>query len=116
MSVALYTISNILITNTIESIIPGYDTIKVINRLLSGDFHAQNIGTGARIVSINTLYVDETNKALLDDCEATGTLIKAVKDGKYYTGYIKAAPGWSQTSPGYYRASIELLVTKEGMI
>jgi len=116
MSSALYKIDNTLISSIIASVIPGYDTIKVLNRLLDGSFHVQVIGNGARIVNINTISVYEDSKNLIDTYESTATPVKVVLDSKYYIGFIKESPNWTRIKAGLYQTSIVLIVSEEGYI
>ncbi len=114
--VGLYTTDGVIITRTIKAVIPGYDTIKVINRLLDGSFHVQVIGQGARIVNLETVSVNDTAKGTIDLAESQAAPIKVIKDSKYYIGIIKDAPKWAQQSRGVYQANLTLLVSEEGTV
>lgn len=114
--VGLYTTDGVIITRTIKAIIPGYDTIKVINRLLDGSFHVQVIGQGARIVNLATVSADDTAKDTIDSAESLATPVKVVKDSKYYIGIIQDAPKWTQRARGVYQTNLTLLVSEEGAV
>jgi len=114
MSSALYETDGTLVTNIIQSVISGYDTIKVVNRLLGGSFHIQTIGQSARIVNVNTATIYEEGKNIIDEYEATATPVKVVLDNKYYIGIIKEAPQWTRIRPGIYQTDLVLLVSEEG--
>lgn len=109
----LYTPDGSLLTNRVASVIPGYDSIKITNRLLDGSFHIQTIGVGARICKAS-FFASESAKDTIDIYESTGTPVKVTGSGKYYTGIIKNAPEWERLAPGLYKTSITLLVSEEG--
>ena len=111
----LYTTDGTIITERVTSVIPDYDTIKVVNRLLDGSFHVQTIGQGARICNV-ALMASETGKETIDIYESTATPVKVTGSGKSYTGIIKDAPDWSLLKPNLYKASIVLLVSEEGSV
>jgi hypothetical protein len=110
----LYTSTDVLITSRVIAVIPGYDTLKVVNRLLDGSFHVQTIGTGGRVVNIS-LVADETSKDTIDIAESNCAPVKVTAGTKYYTGVIKEAPKWDRPSPDVYRTSLILLVYEEGV-
>lgn len=112
----LYTTTDVLITSKIKSVIPAYDTIKVINRLLDGSFHVQVIGQGARIVNLATVSADDTAKDTIDVAESIATPVKVVKDSKYYIGIIQDAPKWTQRARGVYQTNLTLLASEEGAV
>lgn len=108
----LYDANDTIITSHIASVIPGYDTIKVINRLLSGQYHIQTIGAPARVCRIE-LTVAAAEKEIIDIAEAINEPVKVV-GSKYYIGTIREAPQWNRLAPDKYRTSLVLLVSDEG--
>lgn len=115
MAVALKKADNTLITIRLAEIIPGYKTNKVVKQLLSGGFHTQIIGTGARIVSVE-LYVDNAGRTTIDQLESTGGTVRLEDGTRYYTGVIESMPKWRRIGRGQYTAAITLLVSEEGAI
>lgn len=115
MAVALKTTDGTLITNRLAEIIPGYRTVKVMKQLLSGVYHTQIIGTGARAVSVE-LYIDITGRNTIDLLESTGEAVRLEDGAKYYVGTIEAAPKWKREGRGIYQSTIVLLVSEEGDI
>lgn len=110
----LYDNSNALITDNVTNILPAYETYKVENRLLSGQYETQIIGTPARIVTVSLTVFSESAKDSIDVAEGTGEPLKVVGDSKYYTGTVRFAPIWDRLMPGIYRTVIVLLVSDEG--
>jgi hypothetical protein len=113
---SLYDSNDTLITDRVSSVMPGYDVIKVTNRLLDGSYHVQTIGTAARIVTATFTVTSETTKDTVDLADAQATLLKVTGSSKYYTGIIKDTPSWDRLAPGIYRTTITLLVSEEGAV
>lgn len=110
---SIYTSTDTLITSYVTSVIPSYDVIRTTNRLLSGDWHTQIIGQGARRVAVDFIC-DLTGKNLIDAADATGDSLRVTSDGKYYIGITEDSPGFSKASHDKYAAQIRLLVSEEG--
>jgi len=115
MAVALKKSDSTLITSRLAEIIPGYKTNKVTKQLLSGAFHTQIIGTGARIVSVET-FVDAAGRNTINLLESTGGTVRLEDGQTYYIGTIESAPKWRRITRGNYSATIMLLVSEEGPI
>ena len=113
---ALYDSTDTLIASDVTAVIPGYDTIKVINRLLSGQFHVQTIGTPARVCSVSLIVTSEAAKNTIDVAEGAAESVKVTGSGKYYTGVIREAPSWGRLGPDRYQTTITLLVSAEGVV
>ena len=112
----LYDSSNVLITDRVTIVVPSYETYKVENRLLSGQYETQTIGTPARIVTINLVVLSEAAKDMIDVAEGIGEPLKVTVDSKYYIGTVRLAPIWEKLAYGIYRTNIVLLVSDEGVV
>lgn len=112
----LYDSSSALITDKVTSVVPSYETNKVENRLLSGQYEVQVIGTPARIVNVGLVVLSEAAKDMIDVAEGIGEPLKVTGDSKYYTGTVRLAPAWERLAPGLYRTVIVLLVSDEGAV
>ena len=104
-----------VITEYVTDVIPGYEVNKTTNRLLSGEWHTQIIGNGARLVAVNFIC-NLAEKNLVDEADQTGTPLKATGDNKYYLGVIRDTPSWSKTGGVWYATGITLLVDEEGSL
>lgn len=109
----VYTTAGVLITDHIRQAIPGYETSKAKNRLLSGEWHLQTIGSGAKNLRLE-VWADLDGVNTLNGFESTGTPIRVKARGVTYTGYIAdEGISWGEDAPGYYRAGLEIMVTEE---
>ena len=109
----LYDYNNSVITERVTSVIPGYDTLKSVNRLLDGSWHVQTVGTGARQVIVR-LICSLAAKNIIDAAESTGAPVKVTADGKHYKGPIREAPNWNKQSVNIYETEIVILANEEG--
>ena len=110
----LYKLDDTLLTERVSLVLPGYDTLKVINRLLSGQLHVQTIGQPARICTITLVATGDAMEAI-NLAEGMSEPLKVTGSGKYYIGTIREAPNWAKRGLNIYEASFTMLVALEGV-
>ncbi len=69
------------------SVVPGYDSIKMENRLLDGSLHIQTIGTPVRVAIVKAAG-SITEYDLCQMAAASGSQISVIFEGIRYTGLI----------------------------
>ena len=113
---SLYDSNDTLITDRVNVVTPGYEAIKVENRLLDGSFHTQTIGTPARVCYAELMVLSEAAKDTIDVAAGINAPLKVTGGTKYYIGTVRGAPSWDRRAPGIYRTSIVLLISEEGTL
>lgn len=114
--IGLYDKNNVLITKLVDSAVASPDIIEVKNRTLDGQWHIQQIGSGATVLKVKaSLKLNEKDQ--LDAIKRASDLVKVIFDGKYYVGLIDGIPDYDRrkfpTGPMFV-ASFTVLVREEG--
>lgn len=110
--VGVYDLEMNLISDHIHDAIPGWDSIKIKNRLIDGSYHIQNVGEPARTLNV-IISCDRTGVETLDYAEAISKPIKVVVYGKEWTGFIDAPINWQRVTVDYYRGEFLINVISE---
>lgn len=112
MIVGVYDLEMNLISDHILDATPGWDSIKIKNRLMDGSYHLQNVGEPARTLNI-TVSCDRTGVETLDYAEAISKPIKVVVYGREWTGLIDAPINWQRVAVDYYSGEFLINVISE---
>lgn len=112
MIAGVYDLEMNLISDHIHDAIPGWDSIKIKNRLIDGSYHFQNVGEPARTLRI-AISCDRAGVENLDYAEAISKPIKVVVYGKEWTGFIDAPIDWQRVTVDYYRGEFLINVISE---
>lgn len=93
------------------------DAVKVVNRLLSGQYHVQIIGSAALVLECRVICGSES-KGKIDSAHATGAPVKVVDGDRYWVGIIKdeEALSWEWQPPDFWQAEFTLVVTEGGVV
>lgn len=114
--IGLYDKNSVLITRLVDSAVATPDVIEVKNRTLDGQWHIQQIGSGATILKVKvSLTLDQKNQ--VDTIKRNLDLLKVIFDGKYYVGLIDGTidPERLKFPDGpMFKSSFTILVREEG--
>ena len=108
----VYDLEMNLISDHLYDAMPGWDSIKIKNRLIDGSYHLQNVGEPARTLKV-VVSCDRIGVETLDYAEAISKPIKAVVYGKEWTGLIDAPINWQRVTVDYYRGEFLINVISE---
>ena len=113
----LYDVDNNLITPYLQAT-PGSDTIKVVNRLLNGQYHIQVIGEPAPVLRCSVIVNNGTAKDIIDTAHGSGVYLKAVSRGKYWIGPIMddGVLDWAWRGADVWEVRFTLSVIQQGVI
>lgn len=104
----------VLLTDHVKDVVPRKREGNRIERSrLDGTVVVQVVGIPFTVIPF-TVCAEETVANTISDHWATGTLMLLRWLTFYATGYIRAAPEWSEEGYRYYSASLELLVVTRG--
>lgn len=101
--IGLYTMADILITPDIN-IMSNPDNIRVVNKLLNGEYHVQTIST-ATLLDVE-LIVSKEAKLLLESYDANNTTLKIISGNETWIGKIISLEAWSRIG-AYYKTSLK---------
>lgn len=108
----VYDLEMNLISDHIHDATPGWDSIKIKNRLIDGSYHFQNVGEPARTLKVS-ISCDRVGVETLDYAEAISKPIKVVVYGKEWTGLIDAPIDWQRVTVDYYSGEFLINVISE---
>ena len=104
-----------LLSDKVYDVLPEYRTQKTVKQLLSGAFHVQTVGVGAKVVSM-TLFADWETKEYINLAESQGTTLRLENGAVYMEGVVESQPVWRQYFRELYLATLKMLVSEEGTI
>lgn len=112
MILGVYDLEMNLISDHLHDAIPGWDSIKIKNRLMDGSYHIQNVGEPARTLKVS-VSCDRAGVETLDYAEAISKPIKVIVYGKEWTGFIDAPIDWQRVTVDYYSGEFLINVIEE---
>ena len=110
----LSTIGSVLITEYIAEVLFSKEAQRIENKLLSGQYHVQTIGTPFDVCAIS-LTVTQSGKDYIEGAYAEDEPIKLSWYGDDYVGLVRSNPSWSFFMKGdaterLYEGKIELVI------
>lgn len=114
--IGIYDKDDNLITNLVDSALSQPDVIEVKNRTFDGQWHIQNIGVAATLLSVRA-HLKLGEKNILDSIKRDTDLLKVIFDGRYYVGLIDGRVEYDRhkfTEYPIFTTSFTLLVQREG--